>query len=215
MGFNKAIRFFCYAALFILTSLLIGCATYAPAEKASIAPTDLLKKNEAVFNSESCEFHIVVLRDRELAKNYVGIDPFKSSMIPVFMKINNYGNDLVKVDVSGSSLLTDAGELFQPLTIDEAIEKARRSDAEVIGWTIAFGLTGALVSGGTTASANKSLEEDYHNKSFKPTLINTKSSGEGLVFFSVPAEKQEFISAAIIQLLNPASNETKKVTVRF
>lgn len=215
MRFKKAIRFVCYAALFVQSALLIGCATYSPSERANLTPTDILKKNEAVVSSESCEFHIVVLKDKDIAKSYVGIDPTQSSMIPVFMKIANSSNHLVKVDISGSSLLTDAGEPFQSIPIDEAIEKARRSDAEVVGWTIAFGLMGGLVSGGNTASINKSLEEDYHQKSFKPSLINTKSSGEGLVFFYVLAEKQALINAAIIQLLNPTSNETKKVTVRF
>jgi hypothetical protein len=157
----------------------------------------------------------MVLKEKDLAKSYVGIDPAKSSMIPVFMKIANSGDNPIKVDISGSSLITATGEPFQALSIDEAIEKAIRSDAEVVGWTIAFGLMGALVSGGNTASTNKSLEEDYHQKSFKPSLINTKSSGEGLVFFYVPVEKQALINAAMIQLLNPISNERRNVTVRF
>lgn len=215
MRFNKVFWFFCYSALFILISHLIACATYSPAKRANLTPADILKRNEAVVNSEPCEVHVVALRDRELARNYVGIDPFKSSMIPVFMKIDNYGNDIIKVDLSGSLLLTETAESFQSLPIDEAIEKARRSDAQVVGWTIAFGLVGAFVSGDRIASTNKSLEEDYHNKSFKPTLIKGKSSGEGLIFFYVQSEKQESINTVIIQLLNPISNNTKKVTVKF
>jgi len=215
MRFNKAIGDFCCVSLFILTSLLAGCATYSPAERGELTPADILKGKEAVVSSESCEFRVVILKDRDLAKRYVGIDPAESSMIPVFMRIANSGNRLIKLDASGSSLLTAAGEPFQSLTIDEAIEKAMRSDAEVVGWGIAFGTVGAIVSASNTASTNKSLEEDYHKKSFKPNLINTESSGEGLVFFHVPPEKQEFINAAVIQLLDPTSNETKKVTVRF
>jgi len=215
MSIRKAIRLFCHAALFIHILVFFGCATYAPADKAATAPTDILKKNEAVVSSEPYEFHVVVLKDRELAKNYVGIDPFTSSMIPVFMKINNYGDDLIKIDVSGSALLTDTGEPFSSLKIDEAIERARRSDASVVGWTIAFGMVGAFASAGQTTSVNKSLEEDYHGKSFKPTLINSKASGEGLVFFNVPPEKQALINEAIIQLSNPISHDTRKVTIKF
>ncbi len=131
------------------------------------------------------------------------------------MKIANWGNDPIKVDFSASSLVSDTGESFRHLSIDEAIEIARRGDAEVVGWTIAFGLIGALASGSNTASTNKSLEEDYHNKSFKPTLINTKSSGEGLVFFYVPADKLERVNTALIQLMNVTSQEQINVVIKF
>jgi hypothetical protein len=212
MSISKIVGLCCCASAFLLVFLLIGCTSYTPANFTS---ADLLQRNEAVVKSEGREIHVVVLKDRRLARNYVGIDPVRSSMVPVFMKIINAGNDIVKVDIPGTSLLTDAGESFHSLTIDQAIEKAMRSDAEVVGWTMAFGITGALASGSKAASANKSLEEDYHNKSFKPTLLNTKSSGEGLVFFHVPAEKQALINAIAIQLFNLQSNEPKKITIRF
>ncbi len=215
MGIVKSIKFCCFFTMFIQALLLIGCASYAPAEKANMTPTDILNRNAAVVNSAPCEFRVVVLKDRELAKNYVGIDPFKSSMIPVFLKVNNYGSDLIKVDIPDSSLSSDGGESFSSLTIEQAVEIARRSDAEVVGWYIAFGVMGALVSGSNTASVNKSLEEDYHSKSFKPTLINTKSSAEGLIFFSVPADKQKLLHSVTIQLLDLTSHKSRSVVVSF
>ncbi len=212
MSFIKLIkRLWCILSMI----LMIGCATYEPRNNSQKFTEDNILKNETVGYAEPLEVHIVVFIGQEVAKNYVGINPKKSNMLPVFMKILNNGNDVIKIDLQRSFLLAKSGENYQSLTLEESIKRAERSDAEVVGWTIGFGLVGALISGDKAASANKSLEEDYHNKFFKPTLINNKSSAQGILFFDVPKEKQPDINSVLIQALNINTNEVKKISLKL
>ncbi len=203
-----------YIPLYLaLVTLLVGCATYEPREGPSPITEDDILRNQVVLSIDSVEFHLAVMRDQQVAEKYLGINPFESNMLPVFMRIHNNGNHIVKINVSKTFFLTTSGQTYPSLTLGESIERARRDDAEVLGWAAVFGLVGALASGDQVASANLSLEEDYRNKHFKPTLINSQGSAQGILFFDIPGKEQANISAAVIHVVNLNTNDAQRISI--
>lgn len=206
----------CYLPLYLaLVTILIGCATYQPGDAPSPITEDDILQDQVVLSMDSLEFHLAPLTNQQLAIKYLGVDPLKSNMLPVFMRVHNSGNQIVKIDISLSSLLTSSGEGYPALTLEQSIDRAMRSHGEVAAWTIGFGLIGALASGSQVASVNRTLEQDYLAKRFKPTLINAEGSAQGIVFFDIPAEKQGNISSAVIHVLNLTTNDAKHIAINL
>ena len=210
---SKRVR---YLPLYLaLVTILIGCATYQPGDAPSPITEDDILQDQVVLTMDSLEFHLAPLTNQQIAKKYLGLDPLKSNMLPVFMRVHNSGNQIVKIDISLSFLLTTSGESYPALALEQSIDRAMRSHGEVVAWTIGFGLIGALASGSQVASANRTLEEDYLAKRFKPTLINAEGSAQGIVFFDIPAEEQGNISSAVIHVLNLTTNDAKHISINL
>lgn len=211
---KKYISIICIALYVQLISLMIGCASYETVETKEKEPV----KNEIFVNVNSLNIHFVSLANRNLAMNYVGIDPERSSMLPMFIKIINRGNEVIKIQLSESYLVTGTGEICRSLSVEESIDRAKKSDAEVVAWTLALAPIADVVMLGAmhaNTSANRTLEEDYHDKYFKPTLINAGGSAQGIVFFVFPTTKQTKIILAIIQIKSIDTNEVKKVSINL
>lgn len=200
--------------LFIQITILVlaGCASYE-AKKISSAP-EAETAREVKVSSGSLEISAVAMFDKESANSYLGIDPGAKGMAPIFFRIRNNGAGPVKINTSSSYITAESTDKSPCLTIEEACNRARRGDAaEVIGWSLAFGVTGALASGANTAEVNRTLERDYYEKQFKPTLINAGGTGEGFLFFDVPKEKQATVRTAAISYLDLAASETREIKI--
>jgi hypothetical protein len=215
---KKSTILFPIALYLQLLLLSTGCVSYKPVE---LKENEIIKKG-VVAKIDSIEVSFIWLADRQVAMNYVGIDPQKSNMLPTFIKISNCGNKVIKVDLARSHLVTELGEELRSLSVEESIDRAKRSDAAVVAWTLGLATISYVAAGGAmivagnaTTSVNRTLEEDYHNKYFKPTLINAGGCAQGIVFFGFPAKKQTKIILAVIQIKNIDTNEEKKVYINL
>jgi hypothetical protein len=186
----------------IVLSALAGCSSYEPAQHpkpVSVASEDAAA-GEIVVNEDSIEIRFVPLFDKERAKSYLGINPAKSKIMPALVKVVNTCNEPVKVDMDGSYLVIDPNERWNTLALSEAIHRGLRSDAEVVGWMIALGMPAWYAAASNSANVNRTLEEDYYAKHFKPTLINAGGVGQGIVFFDVREQDECHVSAAVIRI---------------
>jgi hypothetical protein len=191
---------------------LSGCATYEPTEKPIALNTNLDQK-VAQLTGDGLEMRVLDLREQQLAKGYVGIDPQRSGMLPLLLKVRNDTDRILKVDLAQSALVAGSGESFPYLSTELSIERARINDAQNVGWTLAFGLMGGLVSGSKTAAANQSLDDDYRKKCFKPTLVMTRNTGEGIVFFDVPGDKQATIVSLELLITDIDKDESRHISI--
>jgi hypothetical protein len=190
-----------------------GCSSYKPARNPEPIPgmSDGTSSNEVIATDESVEVRLVPLFDKEMAKSYLGIDPAKSKMMPALVKVVNTSSSPIKMDLENSYLAVDPNEHWCTLALGEAIHRGLRSDAEVVGWMLAFGVPAWYAAAGHAANVNRTLEEDYHEKHFKPMLINGGASGQGVVFFDVPENDARHVSAAVIRIQRLSDNACKDV----
>jgi len=177
---------------------LIGCVSYE-AKKVS-APEGTSLGSEFFANTGAVEFRCYSLANPDASRLYLGIDPASTDMVPVMLKVANNGSSPIKLELHDCLLKSiPGGETFGALTLKYACERARRSDvAPVLGAILVFGVAGAFVSGNQVAETNRTLEEDYYRKSFKPALINSQCEGQGIIFFDVPKQKQGLLQTLVI-----------------
>ena len=121
-------------------------------------------------------------------------------MLPALLVVENLADEVLKVDIEGSYLVLASGDQWRALALDETIDRALRSDAEVMGWGLAFGMVGMFVSMDNVTTVNRTLEQDYHAKYFRPAIINAGQSGGGMVFFERPVPERIDVDAVIIRV---------------
>ncbi|NLF44201.1 MAG: hypothetical protein GX587_16030, partial [Bacteroidales bacterium] len=165
--------------------LVIGCASYDTVKKPA-SQVDGLK--EIIIVQDSITVHYSPYFDDDLCKKYLGIKPSSAKMIPSLLKIENNSSKILKVNLEKSSLNV-SDEQCSSLELEDAFDRAKRSGAEVIAWQIGFGLIGASIAANNVTSANRSLEEDFHSKYFKPTLLNSGKTAQGVIFNQYPSGK--------------------------
>jgi hypothetical protein len=207
-----------FASTILIASLPVlfsACVTYN-VRKLPDPQEGSTTRKESVVAVETAELHCVSLSGKQDSRDYLGLDPASSNMVPVLLRIENHGRFPVKVDLSRTFLTLTMGENRRSLTLEESCDRARRADAApVLGAAIMFGLIGAAAGGAQAASANRSLEEDYFQKYFRPTLINSEASGRGVVFFDVPADKQSAITLLTVTLVDVSTGAPTPVTMDF
>jgi hypothetical protein len=192
--------FVCLGVLSTVLAVLSGCTSYEPAKSRGAAPVNEANVKEIVVHDGSVEVHLVPLFDKARAQPYLGIDPAESKIMPVLLRVVNSGAAPVKVELQDSYLAVGQDAQWRTLSLPEAIDRALRSDIGVVGWGIGFGLVGWAIAADSAASTNRTLEQDYQAKYFKPTLINGGASGEGAVFFDVPQKGKCHIGAAVVRV---------------
>lgn len=202
------------SAVLAVLLMVAGCASYEGKKMPAMAEAGG-KEREVMARDGSLEVHAIPMLTKESAKPYLGINPASAGMVPVGFRVINNGASPVKVDLSRSYLASKSDERSPCLSLDEACSRARRSDAEVIGWGVAFGVVAMLASANNVSEVNRTLENDYQQKEFKPTLINTGATGEGVLFFDVPKERQPHIRSAVLTYLDIGSNESREIRIDF
>ncbi len=199
----------------LILSITVGCATYETQKNVPASEGGTLSKESSV-SAGAVDFRCCSLAEKNTCRNYLGIDPASTGMVPLLLKVQNNGNDPVKIDLTHCFLTTSQeGETFNALALNDACERARRGDASVIGAAIAFGAIGAVISGTQTAQANRTLDQDYYDKCFKPTMINAGAKGEGVIFFDAPKEKQDLLRSLIMTTIDVNTMERKETQIEL
>lgn len=212
-GMRKPPRYLFVWLWVVLLLFLAGCATYK-AQKIPLAQASGGLKNEVLLTVDSIEVRCVSLGKEEDCQTYFGVDS-SADMLPVLVRIRNDTGNPLKVNLSSSYLITSSGARCRLLSLEESFGRARRGEGSVEAAAVAFGVTGVLVSGSQTAKANRSLEQDYHEKYFKPTLINTGGQGEGVLFFDVAGIEDVHVGSLTITLLDVSTNETRELRIEL
>jgi hypothetical protein len=194
---------------------LTGCSSYEPASSREPLSEEGWKKDERGVTQDSLEIRFTLLADPKISRRLVGITPANARMVPGLLEVSNDSNEVVRVDLAGARLLQESGKDLPSVALDEAIHRALRSDAEVMAWGLGFGVLPMLVAADNSARTNRTLEEDYHAKSFKPTLINPKGKGQGVVFFDYPRGRAPKIHRVVIPVARLTTKDSVEVKIEL
>jgi hypothetical protein len=167
-------------------SSLAGCASYEPNEHAVSGTEPDWATEGVVVESDAVKVRLVPLWHEDTAMQYLGIVPAKVGMLPVALTVENRLREPIKLDLADTYLKTTSGERWFIVPVSEATSRALAADAKTVDTLVlAVGLAYLPASSAYGRKAH-SLEEDYHIKSFKPTLINGGAAGGGVLFFEFP-----------------------------
>ena len=186
--------------LCVLAILFSGCATYKPPDSIHTLYERVSQKVGADLTVTCDEFEVqcIPIVNERVAKTNLGIHPADLEMLTVFLKVENTGQNPIKVDLP-NSFITIGEKQTTYLDIDSVVERIAKKDADAaIAFGMMFGVLGGLsgvVVGVTTGAVIDSskvgsgtVEGHYNRQSFNPVFIHPENSGAGLVFYHLSKE---------------------------
>jgi len=184
----------------ILTILFCGCATYKPPDNIHTLYERVSQKagTDLIVMCDEFKVQCIPIVNERVAKTNLGIHPAEFEMLPVFLKVENTGQNPIKVDLP-NSFITIGEKQTTYLDIDSVVGRIAKKDEDAaIGFGIIFGMLGGVsgavvgVVAGTAIDSSKTgsgtVGGHYYRHGFNPVFIHPKNSGGGLVFYHLVKE---------------------------
>ena len=186
--------------LCVLAILFSGCATYRPPDNIQTFYDRVSQKTGGNLTVTHDEFEVqcIPIVNERVAKTNLGIHPAEFEMLPVFLKVENTGQNPIKVDLP-NSFITIGEKQTVYLDIDSVAGRIAKKDEDAaialgMMFGVLGGLSGAVVGVATGAVIDSSkvgsgtVEGHYYRHGFNPVFIHPKNSGGGLVFYHFAKE---------------------------
>jgi hypothetical protein len=168
-----------------LLLLLVGCASHKVVETPSLG-FDLTAQDKQIVENGVSLMARPIHRQAEL-ETYFGTDILKYGILPVQLNIQNKDHQgALSFTTESLSLINPDGARAPLLSVDQVMEKAKKSYWRTAGWTVAFGIFGAIPSAINVTNTNKEMRADYESRIMKDGILQQGSVTEGTAFFSVP-----------------------------
>ncbi|MEE9615145.1 MAG: hypothetical protein V3W31_09420 [Thermodesulfobacteriota bacterium] len=171
-----------FASLTILF-ILAGCATHDAVRPTSLLHTPSAHENKVI--ESDIELFFSPYRTKEENEQFFGVDLVKHEVLPAQMALINNTDATLQFTNQKILLIDPDGEEYQPLTLDEVMERAKKSFWRTAGWGVAFGLIGAIPSAMNVSKANKKIRADYDARIMKDAKLVHGATTEGTLFFSL------------------------------
>jgi hypothetical protein len=214
--------------LCVLAILFCGCATYKPPDNIHTLYERVSQKAGADLIVMCDEFKVqcIPIVNERVAKTNLGIHPAEFEMLPVFLKVENTGQNPIKVDLPNSFIIIGEKQTTY-LDIDSVVERIAKRDADAaIGFGIIFGMLGGVsgavvgVAAGTAIDSSKTgsgtVGGHYYRQNFNPVFIHPNNSGGGLVFYHLAKEDLDCEKLTLsVPIIDLNSNNISKAEFTF
>lgn len=175
------IRLCCTAITLIL---MYGCASYqvttAPSLEYDLAAQHSKAETEGVILLAKPLHHLTEL------EQYFDDDPLKYGILPVQIHVENRDHETAIICApEGINLMDSRNSRIPAMTVDQVMDKVKKSHWRTAGWTVGFGVFGLVPSIINVNNTNKKMLADYENKIFKGGTLAKGDSTGGFLFYSV------------------------------
>lgn len=185
-----------FLALFILH----GCASY---QVTSAPPLDY---DLEAHNKKAEKDGILMLAKpihqiTELEK-YFDDDPLKYGILPIQIHIENRDHEPALICATeGINLMDPSDARITALTVDQVMDKVKKSHWRTAGWTVGFGVFGLVPSMINVNNTNKIMRADYETKTFDGGKLSKGSATEGFMFYPIPVDMNSLDGWALAAIL--------------
>jgi hypothetical protein len=176
-----------FAYLLVALFIIHGCASY---QVTSAPPLeyDLEAQNKKAEKDGVLLLAKPIHQITELQK-YFDDDPLKYGILPIQIHIENREHEPALICASeGINLMDPADARIPALTVEQVMDKVKKSHWRTAGWTVGFGVFGLVPSIINVNNTNKKMRADYETKLFVGGKIGKGSATEGFMFFSIPED---------------------------
>lgn len=190
-----------YAA--IALAFLCGCATYKvtdapPLEHDFEAKSRMVESNGVALMAKPIHHEIELQR-------YFDDDPLKYGILPMQIRLeNNHHDTAVICAAEGINLMDSTDARVPALSIDEVMDKVKKSHWRTAGWTVGFGVFGLIPSAINVNTINKKMRAHYEGKTFQGGEMAKGKALEGFLFYSMPESTDSLDGWKLAAALNSA-----------
>jgi hypothetical protein len=202
---------------------VLGCVSYQATSLPSFAAPEAGAPESTSHEQEGLSIALMPFLTPAVAKRYLGLDPVKAALVPIYLRVANTGVGPIRVDLQASVLLTDRGREVLWLPFDQAVERARPAEwghvvlphavvklaPALAGVGIAYG------AGANAGNVNQEIEQDFLAKAFRPSVIPPGGTAAGLVFFSALGYQQKLLTEAVVPIEDLSSGQVTKLRLRL
>jgi hypothetical protein len=181
------------AATICATLVVVACASYTP------QPPTLLRFQSAAVKAEHLGFgvgaspHLDPQRNQEVFQ----ADLKRAGILPLQIVLRNNSPSAITISRQSFRLRYSTGSEQLPASPDEVAARLE-SSAGVIGWTLAFGLTGFLASSTQQGEVDRARRADLRNKELWDITLKPGDTVQGFLFYLVPANISGDIKATLL-----------------
>ena len=163
---------------------LASCASY----KATTPPPlgyDLTAQTNKVEQDGIVLMAKPIHHETEVER-YFDDDPLKYGILPVQVHLQNKSQeDAMTGAASGLNLLNEKNEQVPSMSVDQVMDKVKKSHWRTAGWTVGLGIFGLIPSAMNVNKTNKKMRADYESRMFEGGNLAKGSTTEGFMFYSV------------------------------
>lgn len=194
----------------MLSLVASGCASHKSVDAPSLVYVPDSAETDA---RDGVAVQTKAIHDKQDLEAYFGQDLMKYSILPVQIAVHNkaYGAPL-PFNRDGVRLQGPNGESLTGLSVDQVMDEAKKSYWRTAGWTVAFGIFGAVPSAINITNTNNKMRGDYEKRLIENGIIHPGETREGVMFFSVPKESNS-LNGWKMSLLLKDPNQAKTVAV--
>ena len=194
------------AAIICATLMAVSCASYTP------QPPTLLRFQSTAVRGEHLGFGVGVSPHLDPQRNQevFQADLKRAGILPLQIVVRNHSTNAVAISRQSFRLRYADGAEQLPAAPDEVAAQLE-SSAGVIGWTLAFGLTGFLASSAQQGEAERARRADLRNKELWDVTLKPGDTVQGFVFYLVPTNLSGDIKATLTvsAAMAPAAQEIR------
>lgn len=181
--------------------LMFGCASH---DVQNTATLETLPENNAErIESQGFELIAKAILSEEEHISYFDNDLIKQGILPLQLYIGNVDSDDIYQIKPEDIVITDANGVRKPaLTVDQIVQKTKKSYWRTAGWTVLFGVFGAVPSAINVSKTNAKIRASYNAKILKESSLRRGNETEGLMFFVIPKESTSIDNWELSMVLN-------------
>ncbi|MGQ0549929.1 MAG: hypothetical protein ACT4PY_09730 [Armatimonadota bacterium] len=191
------------AILVVLAQLTVSCASYT----SQLATLPRIASAAAAAEDQGLSVGVNPYLDPEKSARVFGADLKQAGILPLQVIVQNRSAQRLVVRKADFVLRRAEGQEYSPAPASAVAERLE-SYAGVVGWTIAFGLMGYLLSSSQQREANAARQADFRSKEFQDTPLAPQESAHGFLFYVIPDDVKDMEQATLIAKALDAADGT-------
>ena len=179
---------FRFILVFIVTALLVfGCASHDVQQTATL---ETLPENKTErVESQGFEFVAKPILTEEEHTSYFDNDLIRQGILPLQLYVGNVESDDIYQLKPEDIVVTDSSGNRKPaMTVEQIVQKTKKSYWRTAGWTVLFGVFGAVPSAINVSKTNEKIRASYNSRILKESTLRKGAEAEGLMFFVIPKD---------------------------
>ena len=192
---------------------IIGCSSHEVQRASTMSSTP--KVDSERIQSQGFEMVAKPILSQEEHQVYFDNDLIKQGILPVQVYVKNMETEDVFTLRPENVHVTDSSGNRKPvMTVDQIVEKTKKSYWRTAGWTVLFGVFGAIPSAINVSKTNEKIRNAYNESILKENTLRHGDEAEGLSFFAI-SEDSSNINGWELSMVLKSNTGSKTVPLKY
>lgn len=181
-----------FTILLVFAYFTVSCASYTP----QLVTLPRIDSAAASAEEQGLAVGVNPYLDPEKSTRVFGADLKQAGILPLQVVVRNRSQQRLTIHKMDFVLRLPEERDYAPASASAVAERLE-SYASVVGWTVAFGLVGYLLSSSQQQEANAARRADFRSKEFQDASLAPQQSAHGFLFYLITDDVKDIGGAAL------------------